>query len=112
MPDVFFSSSWRILEPYGRAVQRLAQKGRRSPQRTTPGVQSVEHEGLGGHELEGAPETTNAALKTNCAAAGENSWISAVSISPQQYVDRASSISVRADNAHLRRRQIHRQQAT
>jgi hypothetical protein len=25
MADVIFSSSWRILEPYGRAVQRLAQ---------------------------------------------------------------------------------------
>jgi hypothetical protein len=30
MADVFFSSSWRILEPYGRSVQRLAQMGQGS----------------------------------------------------------------------------------
>jgi hypothetical protein len=45
MANAFFSSSWRILEPYGRAVQRLAQKGRRSTQPKTPGVQSVELSG-------------------------------------------------------------------
>jgi hypothetical protein len=45
MADVFFSSSWRILEPYARAVQRLAQEGLRSTQPTTPGVESLELRG-------------------------------------------------------------------
>src|ERR1700728_170896 len=51
MADVYFSSSWRILEPYGPAVQRLAQEGCRSTQPTTPGVQNVELRGprVGAH---------------------------------------------------------------
>jgi hypothetical protein len=57
MADVFFSSSWRILEPYGRAVQSSHRRGVAARNVRRPGIHSVAVRGLGGHALLSCSDT-------------------------------------------------------
>lgn len=71
VPEPLFSSSWRILEPHGRAVLPLAHEGRRSMRLTSPEVQSVELEELGGMSRNTCSDTGECCGRTHaqvCAA--------------------------------------------